>query len=51
MKSSYRDQSWWRGGSDGESVGFRVASVPEPSAGVLGALSLLAVLRRKRRTG
>jgi hypothetical protein len=31
--------------------GFRVASVPEPSSGLLVLLGLSAVLRRRRKPG
>jgi formylglycine-generating enzyme required for sulfatase activity len=30
-------------------IGFRVASIPEPSASILGALGMLTVLQRRRR--
>lgn len=50
MKSTYRDQAFGRSNAQ-ESVGFRVASVPEPSTVMLGALGVLVVLRRIRRTG
>ena len=30
-------------------TGFRVASVPEPSSGLLGAFGMLALMQRRRR--
>jgi hypothetical protein len=37
--------------NESNSFGFRVASVPEPSCGLLVLLGLSAVLRRRRKPG
>ncbi len=35
---------------EGVDLGFRVASIPEPSTGLLGVLGMLGLMQRRRRS-
>ena len=44
------DRSGGNPSIEGSTIGFRVASIPEPSTGLLGVLGMLGLMQRRRRS-